>query len=66
MDQSLQARLKQASAFNVICSTFMLAHLEDPSIKKTLDISELDKAKQVLLDMGGTGETSHEFDRIWW
>jgi hypothetical protein len=26
--------LKQASAFNVICSTFMLAHLEDPSIKK--------------------------------
>jgi hypothetical protein len=27
--------LKQAAAFNVICSTFMLAHLEDPSIKKT-------------------------------
>jgi hypothetical protein len=26
--------LKQAAAFNVICSTFMLAHLEDPSIKK--------------------------------
>jgi hypothetical protein len=26
--------LKQASAFNFICSTFMLAHLEDPSIKK--------------------------------
>jgi hypothetical protein len=42
--------LKQASAFNVICSTFMLAHLEDPSIKKTLDVSELEKAKQVLLD----------------
>jgi len=47
--------LKQASAFNVICSTFMLAHLEDPSIKKTLDFSELDKAKQVLLDKGGLG-----------
>jgi hypothetical protein len=45
--------LKQAAAFNVICSTFMLAHLEDPSIKKTLDISELDKAKQVLLAKGG-------------
>ena len=26
--------LKQASAFNVICSTSLLAHLEDPSIKK--------------------------------
>jgi len=47
--------LKQAAAFNVICSTFMLAHLEDPSIKKTLEISELDKAKQVLLDKGGLG-----------
>jgi len=47
--------LKQASAFNVICSTFMLAYLEDPSIKKTLDISELEKAKQVLLDKGGLG-----------
>jgi len=47
--------LKQAAAFNVICSTFMLAHLEDPSIKKTLDISELDKAKQVLLAKGGLG-----------
>jgi hypothetical protein len=33
----------------------MLAHLEDPSIKKTLDISELEKAKQVLLDKGGLG-----------
>ncbi len=47
--------LKQAAAFNVICSTFMLAHLEDPSIKKTLEVSELDKAKQVLLDKGGLG-----------
>jgi hypothetical protein len=26
--------LKQAAAFNVICSTFMLAHLEEPSLKK--------------------------------
>jgi hypothetical protein len=42
--------LKQAAAFNVLCSTFMLAHLEDPSIKKTLDTSKLDKAKQVLLE----------------
>jgi hypothetical protein len=33
----------------------MLAHLDDPSIKNTLDISELDKAKQVLLDKGGLG-----------
>jgi hypothetical protein len=47
--------LKQAAAFNIICSTFMLAHLEDPSIKKTLDISELDQAKQVLLAKGGLG-----------
>jgi hypothetical protein len=47
--------LKQAAAFNVICSTFMVAHLEDPSIKKTLDISELDKDKQVLLTKGGLG-----------
>ena len=30
--------LKQAAAFNVICSTFMLAHLEDPSIKKTFPL----------------------------
>ena len=48
--------LKQASAFNVICSTFMLAHLEDPSIKNTLDISELEKGKQVLLDKGDWGD----------
>jgi len=47
--------LKQAAAFNVICSTFMLAHLEDPSIKKLLDISELDKSRQVLLAKGGLG-----------
>ncbi len=33
---------------------------------ETLEVSELDKAKQVLLDKGGLGETSHEFDRIWW
>ena len=26
--------LKQAAAFDVICSTFMLAHLEKPSLKK--------------------------------
>jgi len=26
--------LKQAAAFNVICSTFMLAHLEETSLKK--------------------------------
>ncbi len=28
--------LKQAAAFNVICSTFMLAHLEEPSLKNSL------------------------------
>jgi hypothetical protein len=47
--------LKQAVAFNVICSTFIPAHLEVPSLKKTLDISELDKAKQVLLAKEGLG-----------
>jgi hypothetical protein len=47
--------LKQAAAFNVICSSFMLAHLEEPSLKKTLKVIEIDKAKQVLLDKGGLG-----------
>jgi len=47
--------LKQAAAINVICSTFMLAHLEEPSLKKTLKVIEIDRAKQVLLDKGGLG-----------
>jgi hypothetical protein len=42
--------LKQAAAFNVICSSFMLAHLEDPSfLKNTLNCFQLDQAKQILL-----------------
>ena len=49
---------KQAAAFNVICSTFMLAHLEEPSLKKTLKVIEIDKAKQVLLDKGDWGDLS--------
>jgi len=47
--------LKQAAAFNFICFTYMLTHLEEPSLKKTLRVIELDKAKQVLLDKGGLG-----------
>jgi hypothetical protein len=30
--------LKQATALNVKCCTFMLAHLEDPLLKKALTI----------------------------
>ena len=48
--------LKQAAAFNVIRSTFMLAYLEEPSLKKTLKVIEIYKAKQVLLDKGGLGD----------
>ncbi|MFN9980151.1 MAG: hypothetical protein ACK53Y_09570, partial [bacterium] len=47
--------LKQAAAFIVICSSFMLANLEEPSFKNTLKVIEIDKAKQVLLDKGGLG-----------
>jgi hypothetical protein len=33
----------------------MLAHLEDPSLKKTLNTLQLDQAKQFLLAKGGLG-----------
>ncbi len=58
--------LKQASEFNVICSTFMLAYLEDPSIKKNFGYFRIGKSQTSIIGQGGTGETSHEFDRIWW
>jgi hypothetical protein len=53
--------LKQAAAFNVICSTFMLAHLEDPSLKKTLNISQTS-----IIGKGRSGKTSNEFGWILW
>ena len=40
--------LKQESAFNVICSSFMLAHLDDPSLLKVYNIMELEKARKTL------------------
>ena len=48
--------LKQAAAFNVICSTFMLAHLEDPSLEKLCDKAEIERAKEMLLAKGGLGK----------
>ena len=48
--------LKQAAAFNVICSSFMLAHLEDPSLEKPLNCFQLHQAKQILLAKGGLGK----------
>ena len=45
--------MKQASAFRVICSTFMLAHLHDPLIRKSISDSELEKAENMLKKMGG-------------
>jgi hypothetical protein len=45
--------LKQAAAFNFICSTLCLHTLKILQLKKI--ISELDKAKQVLLAKGGLG-----------
>jgi hypothetical protein len=57
--------LKQAAAFNVICSTFMLARLEEHSLKKIE--SYRDRQSQTsIIGQGGTGETSHEFDRTLW
>ncbi|MFN9981443.1 MAG: hypothetical protein ACK53Y_16070, partial [bacterium] len=43
------------------CSTFMLAHLEDPSLKKTLNISQTS-----IIGKGRSGKTSNEFGWIWW
>jgi hypothetical protein len=58
--------LKQAAAINVICSTFMLAHLEEPSLKKNIESYRDRQSQTSIIGQGGTGETSHEFDRIWW
>jgi len=45
--------LKQESAFNVICSSFMLAHLDDPSLLKIYNMMELEKARKTLINRGG-------------
>jgi hypothetical protein len=45
--------LKQESAFNVICSSFMLAHLDDPSLLKVYNIMELETARKALRNRGG-------------
>jgi len=45
--------LKQESAFNVMCSSFMLAHLDDPSVLKVYNIMELEKARKNLRNRGG-------------
>ena len=45
--------LREELAFNVICSSFMLAHLNDPSLLKVYNIMELEKARKTLRNRGG-------------
>jgi hypothetical protein len=45
--------LKKESAFNVICSSFMLPHLDDPSLLKVYNIMELETSRKTLRNRGG-------------
>jgi hypothetical protein len=45
---------KQAAAFNDICSSFMLAFLNDPTITKFGTDTEKEKATRILMERGAT------------
>ena len=45
--------IKQEAAFNVIVSSFMLAHLEDPSLLKRCNIMDVEEARNTLKNRGG-------------
>jgi hypothetical protein len=45
---------KQAAAFNVICSSFMLAFLNDPTITKFRTDIEKENATRIVMERGAT------------
>ncbi len=48
-----QLDAKQEAAFNIICSSFMLSYLDDPTITQFGNVDDQKKARQALLEKGG-------------